>query len=244
MTPPSPPPPAADAWLIYPAAKAFIRACAIVFGACSMLVGFLHIFMAVLVHSTQRAEGFMRTGTWAALLGILSLSCIAMWGSRVLLASRGSRITRVLSAVTVLPALYALLIPFTAQPVPFQYAEMGRTWETFLLLAAVTAFFAFPYTRGYPAPGRKLFLTWGILAACNALQGVLFFLFLLLWNALSGLSVSLAAAIPYAALLLSCGLDAALAVLSAILAWTLCRNVTGIASLPELQDPEMPGGDE
>ena len=95
MTPPSPPPPAADAWLIYPAAKAFIRACAIVFGACSMLVGFLHIFMAVLVHSTQRAEGFMRTGTWAALLGILSLSCIAMWGSRVLLASRGSRITRV-----------------------------------------------------------------------------------------------------------------------------------------------------
>ena len=155
MTPPSPPPPAADAWLIYPAAKAFIRSCAIVFGACSMLVGFLHIFMAVLVHSTQRAEGFMRTGTWAALLGILSLSCIAMWGSRVLLASRGSRITRVLSAVTVLPALYALLIPFTAQPVPFQYAEMGRTWETFLLLAAVTAFFAFPYTRGYPAPGRN-----------------------------------------------------------------------------------------
>lgn len=234
-------PPSADAWLIYPAVKAFIRVCAIVFGAGSILTAFTSMGLPVLAASPERAPGWMGAGTWAALLSILSLACISMWGSRVLLASRGSRVTRVLSMLAVLPALYALLIPFTGQPVTFQYAEMGRTREMFLLLSAVTAFFAFPYTRGYPPRARKRFLAWAILAACNGLQSVLFFLFLLLWNVLSGPAPSVAAALPHTVLLLSCGLELSLAALSATLAWTLCRDVTGIASLPDLQDPEMPG---
>lgn len=231
-------------WMIYPAVKAFIRACSVVFGAGSILVAILHILIPALFHSPEQATGYMVAGTWATLLGVLSLACIVLWGSRVLLAARGNHVTRILSSLAILPALYALLIPFTAQPVPFQYAEMGRTWEMFLLLAAVTAFFAFPYTRGYPAPSRKLFLAWGILAACNGLQSFLFFLFFLLWGMLSGLCAPLAAALPYAALLLSCGLDAALAVLSTLLAWSLYRNVMGISSIPDLQDPEIRGRQE
>lgn len=223
-------------WMIYPATKAFIRICSVVFGAGSILVAILHILIPSLPRFPEQAVA----GTWAILLSILSLACIVLWGSRVLLAARGNYVTRVLSSLSILAALYALLIPLTAQPVSFQYAEMGRTWEMFLLLAAVTAFFAFPYTRGYPTPARKLFLAWGILAACNALQGVLFLLFLLLWGMLSELCAPLAAVLPYAIILFSCGLDAALAVLSAVLAWTLFQNVMGIASLPDLQNPEMP----
>jgi len=64
-----------------------------------------------------------------------------------------------------LPALYALLIPFAGMPAPSQYTEMDRVWEILLLLAAVTSFFSFPYTAGYGAAGRKLFLSWGIAAA-------------------------------------------------------------------------------
>lgn len=228
-------------WMIYPAAKAFIRVCALLFGASVPATVLIHLFMPLFLTCPHIAAPFLLLGTWSELIAILSLSFLAFWSARVLLASQGSRITRTLTALTFLPALYALLIPFAGMPVPSQYAEMDRTWESFLLLAAVTAFFAFPYTRGYPAPARKLFLAWGLLAACNALQGVLFFLFLLLWNMLSGLSAPLTAVLPDAFPLLSCGLDAALAVLSAILAWTLYRNVSGIASLPELQDPEMPG---
>lgn len=228
-------------WMIYPATKTFIRVCAVLFGAGVLATVFIHLFMPLFLTCPHIAAPFLLLGTWAELIAILSLSFLASWSARVLLASQGSRITRTLTALTFLPALYALLIPFAGMPVPSQYAEMDRIWESFLLLAAVTAFFAFPYTRGYPAPARKLFLAWGLLAACNALQGGLFFLFLLLWNMLSGLPAPLTAILPDAFLLLSCGLDAALAVLSAILAWTLYRNVSGIASLPELQDPEMPG---
>lgn len=231
-------------WMIYPATKAFIKACALLFGAGVTATVLIHLFMPLFLHYPRIAAPFLLLGTWSELVSILSLAFLASWGARVLLASQGSRITRTLSAVTFLPALYALLIPFAGMPVPSQYAEMNRTWEAFLLLAAVTAFFAFPYTRGYPPPARKLFLAWGILAACNALQGALFFLFLLLWNMLSGLSAPLAAVLPDAFLLLSCGLDVALAVLSAIPAWALYRNVSGIASLPELQNPDMPGGRE
>ncbi|PNC06538.1 hypothetical protein [Akkermansia muciniphila] len=228
-------------WMIYPAAKALVKACAFLFGAGSILTAFIHMALPVLAASPEQMPGWLGAGTWAALLSILSLACISMWGSRVLLASRGNRVTRVLSMLAVLPALYALLIPFTGQAAAFQYAEMERTWEMFLLLAAATAFFAFPYTRGYPPRARKRFLAWAILAACNGLQSALFFLFLLLWNVLSGPSPSIAAALPYAVLLLSCGLEIALAALSAMLALTLFRDVTGIASLPDLQDPEMPG---
>lgn len=228
-------------WMIYPATKALIKACAFLFGAGSILTALIHMALPFLAAYPEQMPGWLRAGTWAALLSILSLACISMWGSRVLLASRGSHVTRVLSMLAVLPSLYALLIPFTGLPAAFQYGEMGRTWEMFLLLAAVTAFFAFPYTRGYPLRARKRFLAWAVLASCNGLQSLLFFLFLLLWNVLSGPSPSAASALPYAALLLSCGLDAALAVFSAMLARSLYRDVAGIASLPDVQNPEMPG---
>lgn len=98
------------------------------------------------------------------------------WGARVLLASRGSKITRNLSMLAFLPALYALLIPFAGMPASSQYTEMDRVWEAFLLLASVISFFSFPYTAGYGAAGRRLFLAWGISAAGCGLQSALFFL--------------------------------------------------------------------
>lgn len=163
------------------------------------------------------------------------------WGARVLLASRGSRITRNLSMLAFLPALYALLIPFAGMPVPSQYTEMDRVWEAFLLLAAVISFFSFPYTAGYEAAGRRLFLAWGIAAAGCGLQSALFFLAVLLRQFLSTAVPSLAAPVAWLAVLLSCGLEIMLAALSAILAQRLFKEVMSIASMPEPIDPSMPG---
>ena len=140
-----------------------------------------------------------------------------------------------------LPALYALLIPFAGMPVPSQYTEMDRVWEAVLLLSAVTSFFSFPYTAGYGAASRRLFLAWGIAAAGCGLQSALFFLAVLLRQFLSTAVPSLAAPVAWLAVLLSCGLEIMLATLSAILAQRLFKEVMSIASMPEPIDPSMPG---
>ena len=126
-------------------------------------------------------------------------------------------------------------------PVPSQYTEMDRVWEAFLLLAAVISFFSFPYTAGYEAAGRRLFLAWGIAAAGCGLQSALFFLAILLRQFLSTAVPSLAAPVAWLAVLLSCGLEIMLAALSAILAQRLFKEVMSIASMPEPIDPSMPG---
>lgn len=163
------------------------------------------------------------------------------WGARVLLASRGNKITRNLSMLALLPALYALLIPFAGMPASSQYTEMDRVWEAFLLLASVISFFSFPYTAGYDAAGRRLFLAWGISAAGCGLQSALFFLAVLLRQFLTTAVPSLAAPVAWLAVLLSCGLEIMLAALSVILARRLFKNVMSIASMPEPIDPSMPG---
>lgn len=118
---------------------------------------------------------------------------------------------------------------------------MDRVWEAFLLLAAVTSFFSFPYTAGYEAAGRRLFLAWGIAAAGCGLQSALFFLAILLRQFLFTAVPSLAAPVAWLAVLLSCGLEIMLATLSAILAQRLFKEVMSIASMPEPIDPSMPG---
>ena len=143
-------------WMIYPAARAFIKVCAVLFGAGAAAAVLIHLFMPFFLRSPRTAAPFLLLGTGAELLSILSLSFLMFWGARVLLASRGSRITRNLSMLAFLPALYALLIPFAGMPVPSQYTEMDRVWEAVLLLAAVTSFFSFPYTAGdYSWPGAS-----------------------------------------------------------------------------------------
>ena len=140
-----------------------------------------------------------------------------------------------------LPALYALLIPFAGMPASSQYTEMDRVWEAFLLLASVISFFSFPYTAGYDAAGRRLFLAWGISAAGCGLQSALFFLAVLLRQFLTTAVPSLAAPVAWLAVLLSCGLEIMLAALSVILARRLFKEVMSIASMPEPIDPSMPG---
>jgi hypothetical protein len=223
-------------WMIYPAARAFIKVCAVLFGAGAAAAVLIHLFMPFFLRSPRTAAPFLLLGTGAELLSILMF-----WGARVLLASRGSRITRNLSMLAFLPALYALLIPFAGMPVPSQYTEMDRVWEAVLLLAAVTSFFSFPYTAGYEAAGRRLFLAWGIAAAGCGLQSALFFLAVLLRQFLSTAVPSLAAPVAWLAVLLSCGLEIMLAALSVLLAQRLFKEVMSIASMPEPIDPSMPG---
>ena len=172
-------------WMIYPAARAFIKACAVLFGAGIATAVLIHLFMPLFLRSPRIAAPFLLLGTGAELLSVLSLFFLLFWGARVLLAAQGSRMTRNLSMLALLPALYALLIPFAGMPVPSQYTEMNRAWEAFLLLAAITSFLSFPYTAGYGAAGRKLFLAWGIAAAGCGLQSALFFLAVLLRQFLS-----------------------------------------------------------
>ena len=152
-------------WMIYPAAKAFIRACTFLFGAGVTATVLIHLFMPLFLHCPRTAAPFLLLGTWSELISILALSFLLSWGSRVLLASQGSRITRILSALAFLPALYSLLIPFAGMPVLLQYAEMDRVWESFLLLAAIISFFSFPYTAGYGSAGRRTFLA--IILSCG-----------------------------------------------------------------------------
>lgn len=228
-------------WMIYPAARAFIKVCAVLFGSGVATAVLIHLFMPWFLRSPRTAAPFLLLGTGAELLSILSLSLLLFWGARVLLASRGSRITRNLSVLALLPALYALLIPFAGMPAPSQYTEMDRVWEILLLLAAVTSFFSFPYTAGYGAAGRKLFLSWGIAAAGCGLQSALFFLAVLLRQFLTTAVPSLAAPVAWLAVLLSCGLEIMLAALSVILARRLFKEVMSIASTPEPINPSMPG---
>lgn len=227
-------------WMIYPAAKTFIRVCAVLFGAGVLATVLIHLFMPLFLTCPHIAAPFLLLGTWAELIAILSLSFLASWSARVLLASQGSRITRILTALTFLPALYALLIPFAGMPVPSQYAEMDRIWESFLLLASIASFFSFPYTAGYGAAGRRIFLAWGIAAAGCGLQSVLFFLSALLRQSITSMAPSLAMPIVRQTILLSCGLEIILAVLSVILAQRLFKQVMSIASMPELINPSMP----
>lgn len=227
-------------WLIYPAAKAFIKVCAVLFGAGVTATVLIHLFMPLFLHDPRVAAPFLLLGTWSELISILTLSFLVSWGGRVLLASQGSRFTRTLGALAFLPALYALLIPFAGMPVPSQYAEMDRVWESFLLLASITSFFSFPYTAGYGSAGRRLFLAWGIAAAGCGLQSVLFFLSALLRQSLSSAAPSLAMPAAWLAIVLSCGLEVMLAALSVILAQRLFKHVMSIASMPELINPSMP----
>lgn len=227
-------------WMIYPAARAFIKVCAVLFGAGIATAVLIHLFMPLFLRSPRIAAPFLLLGTGAELLSVLSLFFLLFWGARVLLAAQGSRMTRNLSMLALLPALYALLIPFAGMPVPSQYTEMNRAWEAFLLLAAITSFLSFPYTAGYGAAGRKLFLAWGIAAAGCGLQSALFFLAVLLRQFLSTAVPSLAAPIAWLTVLLSCGMEIMLAALSVILALRLFKNVMSIASMPEPIDPAMP----
>lgn len=227
-------------WMIYPAAKAFIKICAALFGAGVTTAVLIHLFIPFFLRCPRIAPLFLLLGTWSELISILSLSCLLSWGARVLLASQGNRLTRNLSMLAFLPALYVLLIPFAGMPASAQYAEMGRVWETFLLLAATTSFFAFPYTAGYGAAGRKLFMAWGIAAAGCGLQSALFFFSILLRQFLSSTAPALASPAVLLAILLSCCLEIMLAVLSVILVRRLFKNVMFIASMPELIDPSIP----
>ena len=227
-------------WMISPAAKAFIRACTFLFGAGVTATVLIHLFMPLFLHCPRTAAPFLLLGTWSELISILALSFLLSWGSRVLLASQGSRITRILSALAFLPALYSLLIPFAGMPVLLQYAEMDKVWESFLLLAAIISFFSFPYTAGYGSAGRRTFLAWGIAAAGCGLQSVLFFLSTLLRQCLSSVAPSLATPAAWLAIILSCGLEILLAALSVILVRRLFKNAMSIASMPELMNPSMP----
>ena len=129
-------------WMIYPAARAFIKVCAVLFGAGATAAALIHLFMPFFLRSPRTAAPFLLLGTGAEVLSILSLSFLMFWGARVLLASRGSKITRNLSMLAFLPALYALLIPFAGMPASSQYTEMDRVWEAFLLLRP--SFLSFP----------------------------------------------------------------------------------------------------
>lgn len=227
-------------WMIYPATKAFIRVCAVLFGAGVTVTVVIHLFVPLFLNRPHIAAPFLLLGTWSELISILSLSFLASWSARVLLASQGSRITRTLSALTILPALYAVLILFTGMSVPSQYAEMDRSWDSFLLLASIASFFSFPYTAGYGPAGRKIFLAWGMTAAACGLQSVLFFLSALLRQFLFSVAPSLANSLVWVTMILSCGLEIMLATLSVILAQRLFKNVMSIASMPELINPSMP----
>ncbi len=107
--------------------------------------------------------------------------------------------------------------------------------------SGIILFFSFPYTAGYGAAGRRLFLAWGISAAGCGLQSALFFLAVLLRQFLTTAVPSLAAPVAWLAVLLSCGLEIMLAALSVLLAQRLFKEVMSIASMPEPIDPSMPG---
>ncbi len=79
-------------WMIYPAARAFIKVCAVLFRRgrnSSSPHPSVHAFFSSALPGQPRPSCFLGTG--AELLSILSLSFLMFWGARVLLASRGKQ---------------------------------------------------------------------------------------------------------------------------------------------------------
>lgn len=220
-------------WMIYPVTKTFIKACSAIFGISITSIVFIHIFTPLLAQISLINKLIPQLVIlWMELLAILSMACLVLWGGRVLLASQGNYITRNLSMLTILPALYALLIPFAEMAIPVQYGEMERVWEAFLVLIAIIVFFAYPFTAGYTQKDRKLFLVWGITATCCGLQRVLF-----------ELSEQVLLKIPSFSRLfiifLFYALEITLAVLSIKLACRLFNQVMNIISMPEALHPSV-----
>ena len=180
-------------------------------------------------------------GTGAELLSILSLSFLMFWGARVLLASRGSRITRNLSMLAFLPALYALLIPFAGMPVPSQYTEMDGVWGGRPPSVGRHFFLFLPLYGGIRCRKQEIIPGLGHRSGRLRFAERPVFLAVLLRQFLSTAVPSLAAPVAWLAVLLSCGLEIMLAALSAILAQRLFKEVMSIASMPEPIDPSMPG---
>lgn len=232
-----PPTPLPDDWMIYPDVKRAVRICALAFCAGIILTVLGHLLMPVFLHFPAWAAWAIPAGALAEGTAIISLSLLALWGARVLLASRGSHVTRILSLLTVFPALYAVLILLAPQPFSFKLLEMGRTLDAALLLAAAAAFFSLPYMKGYPDSWRKCFLAWAVLAACYPFQGAAAVLALSLWSRLAG---GIPRLLPGMLMALSCVLELALCFFSVLLAGTLARHVAGIASMPERDDPRFP----
>lgn len=58
-------------WMIYPAARAFIKVCAVLFGAGAAAAALIHLFMPWFLRSPQTAAPFLLLGTGAELLSIL-----------------------------------------------------------------------------------------------------------------------------------------------------------------------------
>lgn len=227
-------------WMIYPGVKQAVRICALAFCAGILLTVLAHLLLPALMHFPAMAPMAGRTVQGAALaegIAIIALAVLLPWGARALLASRGNYVTRILSGVAALPALYALLILLSPQPPILQFMEMEKTLEATFLLAGITAFFSYPYTQGYPPAWRKRFLAWAVLAVCYALQGILFSCILLLWNLATG---SIPPLLPGTLMALSGLLELALGALSILLGWTLNRRVMQIASMPERHDPSFP----
>ncbi|MCD8061605.1 MAG: hypothetical protein LUE13_04615 [Akkermansiaceae bacterium] len=233
------PSPLPEDWMIYPGVRQAVRICALTFCAGIVLTVLHHLLMPVFFHRPGSAAWIVPTALLAEIAAIISLSLLVAWGARALLASRGSYVTRTLSFLMVFPSLYAALLLLSASPAVVRLMAADTVLETTLLLAAVTAFFSLPYIKGYPAPWRRSFLTWAVLAACYALQGALIVLLMSLWMNLADKPPQF---LPGMLMALSCTLELALCFFSVLLAWTLYRRVPLIVSMPEKNDPRFPDG--
>lgn len=230
-TPPSRP----AEWMIYPVIRKFIRTCCMAFCICMILTTLDHVLTPFILRHHALAAGAVYLGVVSGGIALLTLCCLSMWSVRVLTASQGSYTTRVLSSLLILPVLYTLLLLFLPDAAGFKYMELRKTLEVVCLMVSITALLAYPYTQGYPAAQRKLFLSWTILGLVNALQSVL--IAMLMVTGLHTFSQEALRVMAYVIPTLSGALELTFCTFSVLLSLRLYRTVLLISSMPDIHDP-------
>ncbi len=233
--------------LIYPITKRFIKVTAACFGISSALIGAYELGIQILLKAIHPAL-FVWFGLFTLVISfpllLVSLSILCNWGTHVLLACRGNYCVRTLCPIMFIPALLAVLIPLADIPLGEGAYYLDNIRKAFFLLVATASFFAYPFTAGYPAKGRKLFLYWAISLVLFGLQDVIAAAFFHLATKAQDTLPALYTIADIFTFALLLTLRVAVPFYSIRLAWLLYHKATSIASMPEKIDPAFPEKEE
>lgn len=227
-------------WMIYPAAKAFIRACTFLFGAGVTATVLIHLFMPLFLHCPPDSRALPAFGNMVGTNlhpGPVFPPILGKQGPAGFPGEQDHKNSK-RAGLPARPVLPPHSVCGDARLIAIR--GNGQGLGVLPPSGGHHFFLFFPLYGGYGSAGRRTFLAWGIAAAGCGLQSVLFFLSTLLRQCLSSVAPSLATPAAWLAIILSCGLEILLAALSVILVRRLFKNAMSIASMPELMNPSMP----
>lgn len=227
-------------WMIYPAARAFIKVCSVLFGAGAAAAVLIHLFMpfSSALPEQPRPSCFWEQGRNCSpsfpvlphVLGRQSSAGLPRKQNNKKSEHAGLPARPVRPPHSVCGHARPIAIYGNGQGLGGRPPSGGRHFFLFL-----------PLYGGIRCRRQEIIPGLGHRGGRLRFAERPVFLAVLLRQFLSTAVPSLAAPVAWLAVLLSCGLEIMLATLSAILAQRLFKEVMSIASMPEPIDPSMPG---